>query len=326
MSPKPIKTCTRHAWVATLEGSCVYGQAVRLQRAVPCRISSQDPRAITIAQIPPARSAAGMAAASIVRQIQGATNFVASQSAILSPEALASSTHNLATSLRLQLGTLSGLGYEDASSINEAIAASAFSDPDKVDLTGVVASRVAASVAAAAGAFGEKPTQTMLCPANFLTASDWLVLESATTPPAHKIGIISDRLALLGCVHPSEASQRQIIALVAAMHNANASAEELWQYRSQLKQAMHARRRISGQSSINKYPDAASELPADIKGRAYASESPEPRMVEAAATIASRVPMRNTHQNARSQQVVGPCRMRAMLCEFRNICATHYCA
>lgn len=81
-----------------------------------------------------------------------------------------------------------------------------------------------------------KTPQTLLLVENFLTSSDWQVLE-ATGTAAWKVNRLMDRLLLLGLSHPSEATTKRVAAVVALHHFPQAEPRELHNLVGEVKTA-----------------------------------------------------------------------------------------
>ena len=57
----------------------------------------------------------------------------------------------------------------------------------------------------------------MMNPENYLTDADWRMLGDDSQTLNCKVNVLMDRMFLLGFLHPSEASVRQLAGLLAAM-------------------------------------------------------------------------------------------------------------
>ena len=113
-----------------------------------------------------------------------------------------------------------------------------------------------------------------------------------------KVNVLMDRMFLLGFLHPSEASVRQLAGLLAAMHAPSADPSSLKGIVDSVKQAMHARRCAGHPSMIRNYPTSPRDLPAPLFAHVYTAGEPvvAPTIPNLTA-ITSRIPLRITNKS-----------------------------
>ncbi len=236
------------------------------------------------------------AAADLIREIEGASQFLGSQS-VLSPDVFLTSLSN---SLRLKVSQISKLSMQDATSLNLAINSSAFPVAAKKDLL----QQVMQSALEASGnpPPARKATQTLSHPCEYFTEGDWEVMNNRGTPLGVKIMRVMDRFLLMGLTNPSESTVRNLAGVIAACHCPDASPQLLHGIVAELKNIASTRKCLpSALVHLATYPSRPQDLPQEHWDACYtATDSPCSRTVQSYASIVLRVPLRSTNKSVQS--------------------------
>jgi hypothetical protein len=232
----------------------------------------------------------------IVHQLNGAKAFLDSQTGLLPEEAVIANMSGLAKSIESQIALSADMTVTNASTLNVAIANSAFSNCQKQTLAAAVNVVLTSQ---SMQSQHTKKTQTISNATSFFTAGDWAVFESPVHS-ANKVGRMIERLRLLGVVHPSEVSLKACAALLAAVHCPGAASTELHSLVLDLKVAMGRVKKLSiTVPYLSTFPATPGELKPEHYKLAYpdASDPPVHRDVPSWSTMVARVPVRSTHKS-----------------------------
>ena len=239
-----------------------------------------------------------MDAAGIVEQINGCSQFFASQGTLLSCENVDESEAAMVTSIVNQIASLRSLDVNGGNTINGAITASTLRAPLKRQLAEAVPRRVLSLPSTAA--LQRRTCQTLKTPCAYFTVSDWLVFDDDSIGIARKIHRMVDRMAGLGLMNPSEGAIKHLTAMLAAASCPSASPSSLHALGQEIKSAFQGKKaRGSALPHIAAYPDDPSALPDVIHASGYTDEDDPPveRTPPGFAIILQKVPMRTTHKS-----------------------------
>ena len=260
-------------------------------------------------------------AAEIAKQIEDCSTFFASQQSVLGV-AVAETRKSMCTSLSKSITQLQVLDVSGAAHLTEVISSSGFDDASKTQLADAVARRVASSSGAQQQQH-RRSTQTLQNVSNYMTPSDWELL-NAGGPAVAKITVVVDRLGKLGMRNPSEVTIKHCTALVVSTHcTTEQSASELHDMMLQVKAAFATRKGApTTLPHITMYPSDPSNLPEEVRAAAYATEGPEPRLVEGYYSTVARVPMRASNKGLHSASAMPSTNpmmmMQQMLSQFQG--------
>ena len=238
-----------------------------------------------------------MAAAELIEQLHGCSAFFASQSSLLSPEAISQSQKAMTSSLLAQIQNIAKLDAGSAAKLNEALNGSSFDIESKQELASAVAQKTMTSVAAAT-AGGPRRLQTLCKLQAYLTEEDWATLQDGQRSIARKLQTLVDRLCLLGLQNPTEATIKHIVSVLACAHDLQMTAEVLHSHVIDVKAAIHARAgTVHTSVRLTVFPDDPSELPAELYNAAYSDGDPQCVELPGLASMMARVPLRNTNKS-----------------------------
>lgn len=263
----------------------------------PAASVSSHPRCVSASLL--AAAAAIMSAEAVVGQIRGADAFFESCGHLPTAEKDRSKAA-MCTSLLAQIRLLPSLSFAAASDINTALGISCFDNESKATLAAAIAQKTMESQqpAAASVSATRKVTQTLLAVTNYLTESDWRVLQDPGCVVWQKVHRVVERLTSLGLRNPSETTVRSVVACIACTHCHDGSGELLHSMVLDVKKAfaIHRCDRDLGRGSLQRFPDNPYELPADIRGRYAPGDQPVSKVVDMFTPMMHRVPMRTTNK------------------------------
>ncbi len=201
---------------------------------------------------------------------------------------------SLATSIAAQIRNIKDLDVNMAAAMNVEVAGSAFTDELKALITQAAGERCMQS--GPQHPVSRKPTQTLLKVENFFTAMDIATFSDNSLAAAQKVARMSHRLALLGVSNPSEATVRNLVAMLACMHAPDATASNLHSLVLDLKRVVH-QQAASTRGGPTHYPDEPKDLPVIIHTAAYSADDPpvQQQLLMLPALI-GRVPLRSTNK------------------------------
>jgi hypothetical protein len=144
--------------------------------------------------------------------------------------------------------------------MNVAIAGSAFTDELKAIITQAAGERCMQSTSGPQHSVSRKATQTLLKVENYFTAMDVATFTDNSLAAAQKVARMSHRLAMLGVSNPSEATVRNLVAMLSCMHAPDATASNLHSLVLDLKRVVH-QQAASTRGGPTHYPDEPKDLP-----------------------------------------------------------------
>lgn len=232
-----------------------------------------------------------------MQQICSFDKFLDSQKNLLSPDAIATTKVSIINSLVAQIASVA-IDADVATEINTAIVGCKFSDDEKGTLAAAVAKGFASDVQCikASG----KRTQTMDNPWNFLTSGDWVKLKNVKFTTTAKLITVVNRLVGLHMFHPSEATVKKLVAMVACVHVPDADCSVLHCMVLELKSLLIAARKDKAVTGPNVFPKDPRELSPATFLIAYPDGDDQPvqeSLPNFAVTVA-RVPLRSTNKSA----------------------------
>ena len=140
-------------------------------------------------------------------------------------------------------------------------------------------------------------TQLLLCPQNYLTESDWRVLEDPSSSEDAKLKTLAVRLRSVGCRSLAEKTAGACVALLCALLPQLPPYQEIFEMVLDFKKAFGL---TSGQGQealpfLRVYPADAADLPQALREHGYAREAACPKHVEALQSIMTyHMPLRPT--------------------------------
>lgn len=130
---------------------------------------------------------------------------------------------------------------------------------------------------------------------SYLTGQDWATIGDANTSIQGKLSVVIARYRRIGLMWPAEQTVKWAVAAVVAHMPENPSPHSIHNIVLDFKSTMESGRPPWPYSHIVKYPDAPSELPADVFEHAYsAADPPITVVVDRLSRIADQVPLRKS--------------------------------
>lgn len=129
--------------------------------------------------------------------------------------------------------------------------------------------------------------QTLLCPYNYFTKSEWELISNAETTLKNKMSTMCIRLRSLGFVSLSEQTVKAFLTLLISTLDGIPNRSIQLEYVLKLKQAFAETPCHVKQPYVRQFPDHPSGLPPDMLATAYPAEQPCAVQIELFATIFS---------------------------------------
>ena len=236
-------------------------------------------------------------AAAIMRQLEAAARFLASQSALLEPAQLAASRQSFCNSIVAQINVLPGITLDEATSINTVIASvENFENEQKAAMGTAVHMKLESHTRTAPT--NKSFTQEFFHFPSYAIASDWAAIESAGSLRQACFPVM-ERVASVGCHSPSEKSYAHLAGVIAAMLEPTITQARLFHLVELLKQAKSTHRVNAITSTWSSFPPSVDALPAEVRAAAYGSAVVEPRELPGLAQLVAKCPLRKSHASIR---------------------------
>ncbi len=248
----------------------------------------------------------------VIRSINGFSSFVESSMPILPKAKQEESAAAMATSIEAQINGIVCLDEASATSLNNAIYAGKFAEGIKSKLGMAVTARLLAPGPASSPDSGRG--QVLMHPYNYLTKSDWVYLGDLSKTLDQCALRVKQRMSLLGLVNPNEHTYAALASVIAAKRAPDFTQGTLHKIVMDLKSAVTQKAHPPGRSAwlVKVYPEQATEIPTTLHAAAYASELPEPQVLEHFEATLARCPRRKpkglkgSHQQAASCTSIVP--------------------
>ena len=241
----------------------------------------------------------------IVNEAKSIADFLHAQSQVLPKDTFDAVQQGQVNSLGAKISAMGACGLAGATDLTAAISRGPWTPDQKSFLCSRVSDRLTTQQASLSQPRKTQQSLTASLP-NYFTPSDYEFFRDHSQMLHSKIARACDRLCRVGISCPSEATTRHFVAflLVNAVQDVSVSMQSQHAMVTEVKMALKA----SAKSHpfpfphLRNFPMTPTELPPAVYEHCYASEAPvKDRPVDNMSSIATQVPMRNTHKGIRPQ-------------------------
>ena len=201
---------------------------------------------------------------------------------------------SMANSVCMQISNMTSLDTQGACDINASINQSSFPSTQKTALAHAVQNKLTTQNATPMRRTG---LQTLNNVCSYFTNSDWVRFESGC-PLSQKTVCMVERLKLLHLFHPSEATMKNLAALLGTMHYPHAEATQLHSIVLEIKSSIHYMKMnlTVKHNLLLQYPMYPRDLPGEMFHGAYPNPADPPidKTLANFQSTLTRVPLRIT--------------------------------
>jgi len=224
------------------------------------------------------------------------------------PEIMKESIKGLAESLVTKACGIPFVSVEQVEALHTLITGSILEKDQQAKLTSVLTAKCFASTRGSGetqkdASVTKQAVQLMTAICAYMSQKDWVILEDPHHSTLQKIDTVCERCRKVGLTHPSEVTFKHLATLVARVHCAGSTPEQLYNLVRELKQAFAARKGTRvGCSRLPRFPESPSFLPDGVYECGYPDPDDQPakRELDGLHQIFVRVPLRVSNKSIQS--------------------------
>ena len=224
------------------------------------------------------------------------------------PEIMKESIKGLAESLVTKACGIPFVSVEQVEALHTLITGSILEKDQQAKLTSVLTAKCFASTRGSGetqkdASVTKQAVQLMTAICAYMSQKDWVILEDPHHSTLQNIDTVCERCRKVGLTHPSEVTFKHLATLVARVHCAGSTPEQLYNLVRELKQAFAARKGTRvGCSRLPRFPESPSFLPDGVYECGYPDPDDQPakRELDGLHQIFVRVPLRVSNKSIQS--------------------------